>query len=167
MAFGVNYSAPVPYGTIVIWSGEVTAVPNGWHLCDGTGGTPDLRDRFIVGAGNNYAKGATGGEATHQLTEAEMPAHTHGSAGNHTHGSAGEHTHDINTTDIARSTGVIFIREVNKETGDPSYWRSGLTSSAGAHQHPAAGAHEHSSVGGNAAHENRPPYYALAYIMKV
>ena len=166
MAFGVNYSAPVPYGTIVIWSGEVTAVPSGWHLCDGTGGTPDLRDRFIVGAGLNYAKGATGGEATHKLTEAEIPSHTHGSVGAHTHGSAGAHTHDIygsngGTGDEPWDGAHLF--QVNAS----AQWLSGISSNNGAHQHPAAGAHEHASVGGDAAHENRPPYYALAYIMKV
>lgn len=56
----------IPRGMICMWSGSATAVPAGWALCDGTNGTPDLRDRFIVGAGSTYASGATGGAATHK-----------------------------------------------------------------------------------------------------
>ncbi|MDD3096013.1 MAG: hypothetical protein PHD63_07215 [Candidatus Marinimicrobia bacterium] len=67
----------VPVGTIVMWYGTSATVPSGWHICDGTTGTPDLRDKFVVGAGTTYAKGATGGAATHTLTTNEMPAHTH------------------------------------------------------------------------------------------
>ena len=53
----------VPSGCILLWSGSTGSVPSGWLLCDGTNGTPDLRDRFIIGAGNNYAVNATGGSA--------------------------------------------------------------------------------------------------------
>lgn len=67
----------VPKGSIVIWSGSVNDIPAGWVLCDGTNGTPDLRDRFILGAGRNYAVDTTGGESEHVLTVAEMPKHTH------------------------------------------------------------------------------------------
>lgn len=55
----------IPSGIITIWSGAIVNIPAGWHLCDGTAGTPDLRDRFIVGAGNAYAPAATGGSVTH------------------------------------------------------------------------------------------------------
>jgi hypothetical protein len=54
----------VPSGVIVMWSGSIGAVPAGWHICDGTSGTPNLRDRFIIGAGSTYAVGATGGATT-------------------------------------------------------------------------------------------------------
>ena len=54
-------SGGIPIGGIIIWSGAQNAIPQYWQLCDGTNGTPDLRDRFIVGAGNNYTVGATGG----------------------------------------------------------------------------------------------------------
>lgn len=67
----------VPTGVIVMWSGSIGTIPSGWQICNGTSGTPDLRDRFIVGAGNSYAVGAAGGEAAHTLTIAEMPSHTH------------------------------------------------------------------------------------------
>ena len=60
-----------------MWSGAANAIPTGYVLCDGGNGTPDLRDRFVVGAGNSYAVNATGGAASVTLTIAEMPAHTH------------------------------------------------------------------------------------------
>jgi len=68
----------VPSGIILIWSGAIVDIPAGWKLCDGTGGTPDLRDRFVIGAGSTYAVNATGGTTTH----------THAFTGN-------GHTHDL------------------------------------------------------------------------
>lgn len=67
----------VPKGGIIIWSGSANDIPTGWVLCDGNNGTPNLTDRFVLGAGNNYAVGSTGGEATHTLTIDEMPSHGH------------------------------------------------------------------------------------------
>jgi len=61
-------AAAIPTGTIVLWSGSVASIPAGWSLCDGTNGTVDLHDRFVVGAGGSYAVGATGGAA--QVTPA-------------------------------------------------------------------------------------------------
>lgn len=65
-------------GAIVLWSGAIVDIPDGWVICDGNNGTPDLRDRFIVGAGDTYAVDAVGGAVTH--------GHTFTSDG---------HTHDI------------------------------------------------------------------------
>ena len=66
-----------PVGSIIMWNGAQNNIPTGWALCNGQNGTPDLRDRFVVGAGSSYAVGAKGGEATHKLTIDEMPSHTH------------------------------------------------------------------------------------------
>jgi hypothetical protein len=52
---------PIPAGSIIMWSGSIGAIPVGYYLCNGSNGTPDLRDRFVVGAGNTYAVGNTGG----------------------------------------------------------------------------------------------------------
>ena len=58
----------VPTGCIMFWSGSMEDIPEGWALCDGNNGTPDLRDRFVVGAGGDYAVGDTGGESIETLT---------------------------------------------------------------------------------------------------
>lgn len=67
----------VPAGIITMWSGSSNNIPTGWALCNGQNGTPDLRDKFLVGAGNTYQVGATGGNASHTITTDEMPSHTH------------------------------------------------------------------------------------------
>ena len=67
----------VPIGGIIMWSGAASTIPSNYHICDGTNGTPNLTNNFIVAAGGTYALGATGGEATHTLTVNEMPNHSH------------------------------------------------------------------------------------------
>jgi len=118
----------LPQGTIVIWSGTVASIPSGWTLCDGTNGTPDLRDRFIVGAGKDYSVGVTGGEAMHILTTAEMPSHIHNMEG----------------FNIGSRWGAEHPTIMPGGTGIPT-----------------------GSAGGGQAHENRPPYYALCFIMRI
>lgn len=123
----------VPSGTIVMWSGATTSIPQGWALCDGTNGTPDLRNRFIVGAGDEYAVAAIGGEKFHQLSVAEMPKHSHFLAweGLWAFGAA---------TDQLGGSGRWAYHKPDQNTGD---------------------------TGGDQPHENRPPYYALCFIMKL
>ncbi len=58
----------LPSGTILLWSGSIATIPGGFVLCDGNNGTPDLRDRFLVGAGGAYAVGASGGTTQHNHT---------------------------------------------------------------------------------------------------
>lgn len=60
--------APRMKGLIALWSGSIASIPEGWHLCDGDEGTPDLRDRFVVGAGDSYAVAETGGDIEHNHT---------------------------------------------------------------------------------------------------
>lgn len=67
----------IPKGGIIIWSGMESNIPEGWHLCDGTNGTPDLRDRFVLGAGNKYSVDETGGSEEVTLTVEQMPRHDH------------------------------------------------------------------------------------------
>lgn len=55
-------------GMIMIWSGAIVDIPSGWHLCDGDNGTPDLRDKFVAGAGDTYAVGDSGGTVDHTHT---------------------------------------------------------------------------------------------------
>jgi len=81
----------VPSGAILIWSGASNALPSGYVLCDGSNSTPDLRDRFVVGAGSTYSVNDTGGANTITLATGNLPSHAH-STPNHTHTISG-HTH--------------------------------------------------------------------------
>jgi len=71
-AIAAATAALIPAGMIMIWSGSVGSVPSGWVLCNGSNSTPDLRDKFVVGAGSTYAVGGTGGSAN-----ATVVSHTH------------------------------------------------------------------------------------------
>jgi microcystin-dependent protein len=146
----------VPSGVIVLWSGSVVSVPSGWFLCNGANGTPDLRDRFVVGAGSSYAVGATGGASSITLSTAEIPSHTHTG----TTASGGDHTHNITLYDAPYFTPVYRTGATFNIGNNVQNTRT--TASAGAHTHSFTTA----STGGGGSHENRPPYYALAYIMK-
>ena len=68
-----------PIGGIILWSGASTAIPTNWKLCDGTNGTPNLRDKFVIGAGNTYAVGATGGATSFSGSTNTDGTHTHSS----------------------------------------------------------------------------------------
>lgn len=117
-------------GGIIMWSGAVSNIPGGWALCDGTKGTPDLRDKFVIGAGNAYAEGATGGAPTHLLTAAEMPSHTHKTF-----------TQSVSAALTPGPNGTFVY---NPGTGADS-----------------------GSAGSGGAHNNMPPYYALAFIQRI
>lgn len=142
-------------GMILLWSGSADSIPDGWALCDGTNGTPDLRNRFVIGAGGAYEVASTGGEAAHTLTASEMPSHTHSAAT----ASAGAHTHTIGT-DHDAAYGSYCYSVHGASTGAEAY--KGSTSSAGEHTHTITV----EETGGGEAHNNLPPYYALCYIMK-
>src|SRR6056297_1477169 len=98
---GSPSTALIPSGGIIIWSGLLTAIPTGWGLCDGSNGTPDLRDRFVVGAGDQYDRNDTGGANSVTLSQSEIPSHNHSmdSAGSHNHGGStgndGSHNHSF------------------------------------------------------------------------
>jgi len=172
---GSPASALIPSGGIIMWSGLITSIPTGWGLCDGSNGTPDLRNRFVVGAGDQYDRNDTGGADSVTLTEAQMPSHNHtGSTstdGYHSHSGStstnGEHTHEVPG---GRSGGEgIDIQEQLSGSNRVT------TLSAGNHSHSldinGNGNHSHSfttnNTGGGDSHENRPPYLALAFIMKL
>ena len=126
-------------GMIIIWSGAANAIPTGWVLCDGTNSTPNLAGKFVVGyqSGNSdYAVAQTGGAETVTLSEANMPAHTHTAT---TKGTSGSHS----------------WTQFGAGRNDWNYPGENSRGSATT-----------ASTGGGTAHENRPPYYALCYIMK-
>ncbi|WP_340200026.1 phage baseplate protein [Ascidiimonas sp. W6] len=145
----------LPKGLISLWSG--IDIPKGWALCDGTNRTPNLSGRFIVGLDkknkdyNEIKK--TGGLEKVTLTTEQLPSHHHtgttNDSGNHRHSFTG-------ATKKGDGTG----------TGSSNDYYGSLTRNTA-----FAGVHTHSFVtnktGGNKSHENRPPYYVLAYIMKL
>jgi microcystin-dependent protein len=264
----------VPAGVITLWSGSIASIPTGWSLCNGTSGTPDLRDRFVVGAGSSYAVNATGGANTVTLDASMIPSHTHtisasGSSGNastdHTHaltasgttsGHSNDHTHSGTTSAVSNDHAHTFSGTTSGQSNththavsDPGHahsttsWQGGAANGAGGggdpgqrlssnvavtsstattgitvgnasadHSHTYSGTtsgitanhthtvttggvsanhthtvtvtgtsggqsttHNHAisvsataaNTGGGLAHENRPPYLALAYIMKL
>lgn len=162
MAYGVvtGQVSDFPIGGIIIWSGAQTAIPSGWHLCDGTSGTPDLRNRFIVGAGSEYKVGDTGGSKQVTLTVEQLAEHKHDS--NLYTSSAGSHSHTINNYNVGGGSKYTdnFVTSSNNGTFDEI-----TTDTAGSHSHSINGTL--SPAGGSQPHENRPPYYALCYIMKI
>ena len=143
--------AALPSGLIVMWSGALSNIPAGWTLCNGANGTPNLQDKFIVGAGNTYAVGATGGEAAHVLSKAELPAV----------GVGFRDWYYAEKTSKLQSEGASIME---------AYDYNGNVGSDGTD-------HDNTSVlykdktteemGSGQAHENRPPYFALCYIMKL
>jgi hypothetical protein len=143
--------ASFPSGGIIMWSGSIASIPSGWVLCNGSNSTPDLRNRFIVGAGSTYAVGDTGGSAdatlvshTHTATSAVTdPGHTHGMPSGFYSGGSSAFGGDIGTNRWTNASG-----NTNSNT-------TGITVATSV-----------STEGSSGTNANLPPYYALAYIMK-
>jgi hypothetical protein len=138
----------VPSGAIMLWSGAADAIPAEYVLCDGTNSTPDLRNRFVVGAGDTYAVDATGGSA-----DAIVVDHTHTGTTNTT----GSHSHTIDHSSVSGVSGGGQIAG-----GSPPNNTTSPTRSAGNHSHTL----NVDSAGASGTDANLPPYYALCYIMK-
>lgn len=148
----------IPAGVIVMWSGSVASIPAGWALCNGAGGTPNLQDRFIVGAGNSYNPTNTGGATTH--THSINPPNT-------TTTTNGSHTH---TTNIGSFTASICTSCGGTASLNPGGGFSSIHVDPPSTTSSTDGNHNHSVDIGtftSAASDNRPPYYALAFIIKL
>ena len=194
-------------GMIMMYNGSTA--PSGWAICNGQNGTPDLRDRFVVGAGSGYSVGNTGGANSVTLTATQMPNHAHvfsGSAShshtinNHTHSFSGSNSHrhgyafgtaqgtpignNYNSSGITNVTDRGGITEQQQsgspqypnhhgytaETGQTTISISGTTgnpSNTGTNTQTVTISGTTNQEGGGASHENRPPYYALMFIMKL
>jgi len=137
-------------GMIILWYGDTSNIPGGFVLCDGQNSTPDLRDRFIIGAGNNFSAGNTGGSNSITLSEANLPSHRHFVVSNSLGGQ--------NRT----GSNVSANNQVAKGTGAGNLYESYNLASTGSN----ASAGRSSSVGSGTAIDNKPLYHALCYIMK-
>ena len=73
----ISGNGVIPIGGIIMWSGSIDTIPSGWTLCNGSNGTPDLGDRFVMGASTWLAPGNTGGSNTTYLTVKQLPSHSH------------------------------------------------------------------------------------------
>jgi len=162
----------VPTGGIIMWSGSPSSIPDGWALCDGSNGTPELSGRFIVGysGSGDYFMNNTGGaeEVTLQGNQTGVASHTHG--------------HNLQTSgskaDFRIVTAEVVAGSSSKENRLKRGAKTGLRSEQSLSNGPILfqNNHTHSltgSIGGTTdqpasqPHENRPPYYTLAYIMKL
>jgi hypothetical protein len=141
-------AAAFPSGGIIIWSGSSASIPTGWVLCNGSNSTPDLRDRFVVGAGSTYAVGGTGGSAN-----AIVVSHTHTATSVVTDPG---HTHSYKDNTNSGQLSLL------NENGDGTL-QSGPIASATTGITVATTV---ASTGSSGTNANLPPYYALCYIMK-
>jgi microcystin-dependent protein len=149
---------------IIMWGGFLTDIPTGWGLCDGQGGRPNLIDRFIIGAGSTHGIGDIGGSTTATLGTNNMPAHNHGDGsfsgstdvqGHHAHG----FTLPFGPVNNSYSGGG----QGNFGGGTCGYGTDG----GGEHSHNFSGTVSITTEGGGEAFSILPPYYALAFIIKL
>jgi hypothetical protein len=140
-----TWGASFVAGMIILWSGSSATIPSGWLLCDGSSSTPDLRNRFVVGATSTYAVGATGGTA-----DAIVVSHTHTA----TVTDPG-HAHPFANGVVQLDLGTSATQLQSSTTGSLSTGTAvtGITVA-------------NSTTGSSGTNQNLPPYYALCYIMK-
>jgi microcystin-dependent protein len=138
----------IPVGGIIMWSGSADAIPEGWALCDGQNGTPNLSGKFVVGYDPSDADynsvGKSGGAATVKLTTDQMPKHTHKRS--------------------VRTVGLAALWNDCQQVA--SFERNGGCG-RGEKNNGDRDLGESSSAGGDQPHENRPPFFVICYIMRV
>jgi len=181
--YGILQTAPavsntVPSGLIAIWSGSIGSIPSGWVLCNGQNGTPDLRNSFVLGAGNSYAVGATGGSSS--ISTGNLPSHTHTfsvsssgsgttSTGNanisdpgHNHQYFYDLINSIGTANsVAANSGISLYAPHTTATAT-----TGITDSGHTHAFSVSVSGSGTTASTGSGTDFLPPYYALAFIMK-
>jgi hypothetical protein len=168
----------VPSGCIMLWSGSIASIPSGWYLCNGTNGTPNLVDRFVIAAGSAYPVGTVGGNADAIVVSHAHAAFSSGQSASHVHGGT---TNGMNRNNPHNHTGPLYVERGSSPvvadggTQDPRQgtYRTDDTDINHEHTFTTSGVsndHTHaitvSPNGSSGTNANMPPYYALAYIMK-
>ena len=164
-------------GMIMMWSGSVNTIPEGWALCDGKDGRPNLIDRFVVGGGNKYPIGGTPGGAESQsvtLKTSNLPSHKHSGTTNYNAYINAQYNTTVQQPlnrngfpNDSKNTG----NGSNDENGRQAFWRG--SKDIKVMSGPWLAQHQHTfttdSVGNGAAFTVKtiPPYYALAFIIKL
>ena len=149
----------LPIGSIIMFNGAASNIPEGWHICDGTEGTPNLIGSFIKAAATS---GETGGETQIQLATDNIPNHTHSVlTSTLTTSSSGAHTHTY-TAPVKGSSNNASDKDIMETSSTQD------TSSAGEHTHTVNVSQiQLSSVGSGTPLDWEPKYYSLIYIMKI
>ncbi len=153
----------IPIGGIIMWSGANDTWPSNWKLCNGSNGTPDLRGRFVLGNGSGTGltprtTGQTSGSETVKLLETHMPKHKHNVSA--VAQDNGTHTHSI-----YHLTQSYYQSNYEGNYSGYNGFTTSNTSAAGSHSHTITVTE--SEKGSDTAHENMPPFYVLAFIMRI
>tara|TARA_A100001388_G_scaffold214586_1_gene165088 strand:- start:2403 stop:3011 length:609 start_codon:yes stop_codon:yes gene_type:complete len=176
-------NAFVPVGGIIMWNGsiaEAEALSN-WAICDGANGTPDLRDKFVMGVGSSVntstaAKGEQAGNNTIQLTEAQMPSHNHDITDpGHNHSITDNgHTHQGRGLSLNQVFGGVGITlgsgqgyTVGYRNANDNFNNANTTNTTGITINNNSAGITSQAKGSNSNIDNRPSYFALCYIMRV
>ena len=176
-------NAFVPVGGIIMWNGsiaEAEALSN-WAICDGANGTPDLRDKFVMGVGSSSnastaIKGEQAGNNTIQLTEAQMPSHNHDITDpGHNHGITDNgHTHQGRGLSLNSVFGGVGITlgsgqgyTVGYRNANDNFNNANTTNTTGITINNNSAGITSQAKGSNSNIDNRPAYFALCYIMRV
>lgn len=161
----INPANTIPSGVITMWSGSIATIPASWYLCNGSNGTPDLRNKFIVGAYSDNAGVAnttiTGSQTlTGGTADAIVVSHTH--TASFTGNALAPHEHNlaegVRVQTLSGSPTIGLIRG----TGNTPFGTEVASNSAGT----PSGTVTNTSTGSSGTNQNLPPYYALAFIMK-
>lgn len=158
MRYSVEASS-IPQGTILSWFGQLANIPSGFAVCDGKNGTPDLRNRFIVGAGDQYKLSDIGGSSSVLLSEANIANHRHLMfvPGYRTLGKGWFYQSLTNST---------YVSVGGNSSGGECEEKYNMVS-AGSSQVPSIGLTGYAGTSSPKPFDNRPPYYSLYYIMKL
>jgi len=142
----------LPVGSIIMWNGTVANTPPGWHICNGENGTPDLRNRFVIGAGDKFNPTDSGGNA--KIKADNLPPHKH----NNTLADGG-HFHDIEAT-LNTIGENAFDNYETKTQNTANVQTSNITMTSA-----TANITITNVINETNYDEYYPPYYALCYIM--